>query len=441
MKKKKKKLLLCILFIYNCSLFSQIIPAKQVKTDIDTVLKILSDIHPTFNDSPNKNEIINIRDTIHQPLSVHEFFKIFQPLIALDGHTTLQFNGIIYPEIEAPLFPFETIVFNDKIYVKNNLSNDPAIVKGAEITSINKQPASAIIDNMLRYIPGEKKEGKIRKLDHDGFANWYRLVYGNVESFDIVFQIGDMKKSTSVYGIGWKKFTREKKELLDFQLLDSNIGYLKVGKFIHPKKFIPFIDSAFFEMNRLQIKNVIIDKTEGGGFSVLADSLLSYITGQPYRELEKKQVRISRETKEYIIEMKNSGDTIGNYFVITKELTRPVKRKNRFIGSVYILTGPKAYSAATMFVAMAKCYAGVTIVGQETGQPLISNGDISRHTLSSTGLYLYTSHSIYYLPCAKNTEEGVKPDIEVRLTLDDLLDEHDKYLEFTLDLIKQRENE
>ena len=168
-----KKLLLCILFIYSCNLFSQIIPAKQVKTDIDTALKILSGIHPTFNHSPNKNEIINIRDTINQPLSVHEFFKIFQPLITLGGHAALQFNGIIYPEIEAPLFPFETIVFNDKIYVKSNLSNDPAIVKCAEITAINKQSASAIIENMLRDIPGEKKEGKIRKLGYNGFVNWY----------------------------------------------------------------------------------------------------------------------------------------------------------------------------------------------------------------------------------------------------------------------------
>ena len=94
-----------------------------------------------------------------------------------------------------------------------------------------------------------------------------------------------------------------------------------------------------------------------------------------------------------------------------------------------------------MFVAMANCYTSSVVVGEETGQPLISNGDISRHKLPNSGMDLYTSHSIYYLPCAENKKDGVKPDIEVKMTLDDLLYEKDKYLDYTVDLIKQQKND
>jgi hypothetical protein len=77
-------------------------------------------------------------------------------------------------------------------------------------------------------------------------------------------------------------------------------------------------------------------------------------------------------------------------------------------------------------------------VGEETGMPWISNGDISRHKLPNSGMNIYTSHSIYYLPCAENDHDGLKPDYKVPLTLQDLLDDNNKYLDFTIDLIKEK---
>jgi C-terminal processing protease CtpA/Prc len=434
------KLIFYILLIISFNVSSQTLTIEQVKADIDTAISVLSSIHPTFNQSHNKLEIINLRDTIKHPVTAHEFFKVIQPLICVDGHTTLQYNARIYPEIPSPLLPFETIFFDNRLYVKNNLSADTLIVRGTEILAINNTKANDIINNLLPYVPGEKIEHKIRKLDNAGFANWYRLVYGNFDTFKISYQNENAIRSISVRGINWNDFTGDKKQAFDFKILDGNIGYLKVGKFRHPGKFMTFIDSVFYELSKQQITSLIIDKTSGGGISNLVDSLMSFITDKPYRELEKKLIRISSETHEFISELKNMGDTVGEYFVIKKEPVRPVNRENRFKGNIYVLAGPNSYSAATMFVAMVKCYTGHTIIGQETGQPLISNADLSRHRLPNTGLNLYTSHSIYYLPCARNRQDGVKPDIEVKMTLDDLLNDNDKYLEFTLDLIKRKTN-
>ncbi|MBN2212915.1 MAG: hypothetical protein JW723_01610 [Bacteroidales bacterium] len=436
-----KKIIFCITLLYSCQLFSQPLTIEQVRADIDSVISVLTSIHPTFSESLKKQELFLVRDTISNSMTNYALFKTLQPLIALDGHTTLQFNGEVVPKTENPLLPFETIIFQNKLYVKSNLSKDTSIVTGCEIMKINKEKASIAIENILKYIPGEKIENKIRKLDNNGFANWYRLVYGNYETFEIEYKSQDGIKTTMFEGAHWKQFPKYEKKSLKFKIIDSDIAYLEVGRFSNPKKFLSFIDSVFLEIKNQHIDNLIIDITQGGGFSMLADSLLSYITEKPYRELEKKKIKISKETQEYINEIRENGEQKGEYFVFTKKLQSPVKRPNHFSGNVYILTSPKAYSASTMFVAMAKCYSSSIIVGEETGQPLISNGDISRHELRNSGMNLYTSHSIYYLPCAENEQDGVKPDIEVKMTLNDLLNDNNKYLEYTVDLIKQQENE
>ena len=58
--------------------------------------------------------------------------------------------------------------------------------------------------------------------------------------------------------------------------------------------------------------------------------------------------------------------------------------------------------------------------------PLISNGDITRIKLTHSGMNLYSSISVYHLPCAENEQDGVKPDIEVKMSLEDLRKELEK---------------
>ena len=198
------------------------------------------------------------------------------------------------------------------------------------------------------------------------------------------------------------------------------------------------MDSAFTEIKNRQIENLIINITEGGGFTELTDSLFSYISENPHCEFTKKMIRISRETKAFIEEKKEQGVQDGDYFVISKKPMPSIVRSNQFRGNVYVLTGPRTYSASSMFAAMIKCYSDASIVGEETGMPKTGNADLSRVKLPYSGMYLYTSLSIYFLPCAENDHDGVKPDYEVPLTRQDLVDDNSKYLDFTIELIKQK---
>jgi hypothetical protein len=183
---------------------------------------------------------------------------------------------------------------------------------------------------------------------------------------------------------------------------------------------------------------LIIDKRSGGGFPSLVDSLLSYLTDKPYQQIKKKAVKISSANQDYINENKSSGIIKDGYLIIEYPPVIPVKRENMFKGKTYILQNKKTSSAATFFVAAIKCSHIATLVGKESAQPLIGNGDPTKFRLPNTKLTCYSAMSIYYLPCAENRKDSVKPDYEVILNIEDLLNDTDKCLEFVLELIKKK---
>jgi hypothetical protein len=78
------------------------------------------------------------------------------------------------------------------------------------------------------------------------------------------------------------------------------------------------------------------------------------------------------------------------------------------------------------------------MVGEETGQPLLSNGDANQFSLPETKMSCMSALAIVYMPCNNNDEvNGVFPDYEVIPTLDDLINDKEYTLEYTLDLIRK----
>lgn len=169
----------------------------------------------------------------------------------------------------------------------------------------------------------------------------------------------------------------------------------------------------------------------------MVDSLLSYLTNKPYQQIEKKAVKISSANQDYINENKSNGIIEDGYLVIDYKPVFPVKRENRFKGITFILINKKTSSAATFFAAAIKCNHIAILVGTEAAQPLIGNGDVTKFRLPNTELTCYSSMSTYYLPCAENRNDSVKPDYEVKLNIEDLFKDTDKYLEYALELINK----
>jgi len=150
--------------------------------------------------------------------------------------------------------------------------------------------------------------------------------------------------------------------------------------------------------------------------------------------------KISPLTEEFIENKKTEG-FIQDGFFIQEYPEHSVDRENRFSGLTYILTGPRSYSTGTCFSAAAKCYQNAIIVGEESGQPLLSNGDRNQFSLPETKMVCVTALSTVYMPCNNNDQiNGVLPDFNVTPTLDDLLNDREYTLEYTLELIKENKN-
>ena len=408
---------------------------SQIKSDIDTLIYRLIEVHPTFKnyyvDNDIQNKVDSLKKSIQNPISALELFRIMQPIITIDGHTTLTYTGEIYPESDNPFFPFKIVIYNNTLYIKENLSDNKSIIKGSIIDKINGIPAQTIISNLIDYLPGEKESYKTKTVENE-FQIYYRLVYGSFPDFNITINNTECK----LKGVKWSDFQESSKPKFELRFYDNDIAYIYKRSFKPPKDLIHFMDSAFHVISEKQIKFLIIDNLRGGGMTDLADSLMSFFADKPYCMFEKKMTKISPLTKDLIEGRKSEGYSKDGYFV--QEYSIHTSQSNSFSGTTYILTGPLSYSTGTCFPAAAKCYQNAIIVGEETGQPLVSNGDLNRFELPNTKLTCYTSLSVIYMPCNNNdTIHGVIPDYKVIPSLDDLLNDNDYTLDYTLKLIQE----
>jgi len=434
-----KKLLVFYILIISAVSYGQkdtlqLFEPTLIKADIDTLISKMKDYHPTFlsyyHENKIQSKIDSIKETIDYPMSALGFFRIMQPIISIDGHTSISYRGEIYPKTDHPFFPFKIIIYNNLMYVKENLTDNKTVIKGSVIETINEIPANTIIKNLIRYIPGEKESYKLKILEEE-FHFYYRLVYGSFPTFNITLN----NKEYTLKGASWNNLKEPSRPKYELRFYDDDIAYLYKRKF--QPDFLHFMDSAFTVITQKKVKYLIIDNLRGGGITDIADTLMSYITEKSYCMFNKRVTKISSLTRDEAIYKEPKGSIKDNY--IWQEFsTHTIARNNRFTGITYILTGMKSYSTATCFSASAKCYGTAIIVGEESGQPLLSNAGLDKFVLPNTKLTCFTCLSIFYMPCNNNnTVNGVIPDYDVTPSLDDLLNDKDYVLEYTLNLIRE----
>ena len=205
----KNKIILCFLIIptiiFGQKDTVQLFDPSQIKSDIDTLIYKLIEVHPTFKnyyaDNKIQNKVDSIKNSVYQPITALDLFRMMQPIVTIDGHTSLIYTGEIYPKLDNPFFPFKIVLYNNTIYIKENLSDNKSILMGSIIETINGIPAETIINNLIRYIPGEKESYKIKKLENE-FYIYYELVYGSFSNFNIALN----KSVYKLKGVKWSEF-------------------------------------------------------------------------------------------------------------------------------------------------------------------------------------------------------------------------------------------
>jgi C-terminal processing protease CtpA/Prc len=186
-----------------------------------------------------------------------------------------------------------------------------------------------------------------------------------------------------------------------------------------------FLAPAFTQIQDDNIDNLIIDiRSNPGGNYDQVDTLMKYLTNQPYRHCS---VRFAR----YVVDISSPPREIEC------DLIEPLDLPLRYKGKLYLLIGPDTFSAAITFATILQDYDLALLIGEETGDKA------SYCAYTSDPLSLTRTHLRYQCPAdcfvrpgGISDNHGVIPDVVVKTRIQDRFAGVDPVLAKALELIR-----
>jgi C-terminal processing protease CtpA/Prc len=204
---------------------------------------------------------------------------------------------------------------------------------------------------------------------------------------------------------------------LDFEVLEPrDTALLTIRSFVYyenPEKFNDFIDEVFAKINRLKIKNLVIDlRNNGGGNPFCTSHLFSYLIHVPIPYFADKYRRYGR---------------------LACPILPAVKA---FQGQLVILINGGCFSSTSHLCALLKYHKIGTFVGTEAGATYTCNGATREIKLSNTKAIVVISRRPYAVAVdGFPKDQGILPDHRVMPLIDDLIQGRDVQKEYALRLI------
>ena len=421
---------------------------------------------------------------LNKPLTVSEFHKVIRSLTATIGdyHMDTRLPSL-YAHLQSKkgkYFPFDITYANDKGYIFNNNSDDPAIPIGSEVVKINNEPLDSITKQLFKYIiiDNNAETFKCRTLSNS-FATYYNGFYGQPEWFTVELKHSGERKTAKVKALPINQIEYNKVQnnsnkkkmsspfippspkLLALHFLpESSTAVLQIKVFSdgyntqHGQDFISYIDSTFLEIEQRNIRNIIIDiRGNPGGSSGNGSYLFSYLTQKAFTEgqyMELKSIPLKYWSFAGIKDSK--GDSVifeEEDFIRTSEGTYRLKdyptlqtiqpKTNNFTGNVYLLIDGLVGSQASSFASLVHHFKRGILVGEETGGNYNGNtgGTWGNLTLPNSELEIQMFvFKIVRFNAQSQESKGVRPDITTHSSIQNKLSGKDLELGTALNLIK-----
>ena len=472
---------------FPLSIFGQVgLSQDQVLEDYTIFKEILTSGHPSLYEYTAKFQWDSIFSGFEQKgiQKVKTSNDLFQSITSIadkakDGHLIIH-----HPKMDnvPPMFPLLLKIIDERLYTD---TDDFGIPVGSEIMSINNMASQSILKKLLIYAPsdGFNLTKKYRQIEKEfGILHFYE--YGSKKSYSVKYTTIDGEVKTkeiapkSFESIGnrypyrnshfasyhqdinrvtyFKNRIAEKWPFVYY--IDSiNTAVLTVNSFgLDPMEFKSKLIVLFKEIRKKKADNLIIDIRQNiGGYRINAINLYSFLTNTPFKQRISESV-ITNELphKEHVIHtLSDYTEFFEMYFASAKKesgkwiLTEDhakaemIPYKKIFNDKVYVLIGGNTFSAGSAFALSAKNDKNITLVGEETG------GGYYFHTAQFIALYELPNSKImvrmpfvkidkYVLDHSVPKGSGVLPDVEVILTVEDLIKGTDSQLDGVIKLIK-----
>ena len=454
-----KTLIIIGLFVFSFPVFGQVnytyYSKLEVEEDINFAFEKLTNIHPIFLDREEltncQNKFFTIKESLKDSMTQKDVYLTLAPLFALlnDGHTGILAptnDRIEYNKAGGKAFPFFVYIEKDSMYVSFYCGSDSALFQGGEqILEINGIDATNMIHEMQKLYGGKSIANK-QKLIADKFRFLIWMVYGFDDNYDLTIKNSknEIQKMT-IAGITSDEFRKNIKRKpktttayynLSFDK-DQNTAILTIGTFADLKRFCSFAKDAFAEINNKNVEHLIIDvRNNGGGRSIVVDSLMNYLTPKEYSQYKEIETRVSNELIErYKEKYPERIEWINQYsindLVSQDQITKyPTQNTLSFNGNLYLLTNKTSFSAAATFAGLFKELKLGTIIGEETGGTISYYGDFWYMKTPNIGITFYVSPKHFIQYGGTDYNRGVVPDYLVQ-------DKDGSIMEFTFKIIKE----
>lgn len=466
-----------------------IIPAHLLQEDFALMKKAYTQLHGglyRYADSTTINGYFaQLERRLQNDLTLAQAYLAFSKFLAQIkcGHTYCNFWN--QPEAtkrrlfeQGDKLPLTLQWFERRLVIAQNVSDEARLTRGTEIRAINGVASATILDSLMLFVKGDgANDGNRRQqLQLTGFDEF--------EAFDIYFPLlfpprsegyvveAVDAKTQQIFTATLPPVSRAQRaerlgksptfdELWQFKILDAQTAYLRLGTFVVWKMKLDwkkFLTEAFAEIENRKISSLILDvRDNAGGADEVNEQLSKYLVRRPItvtgfqRLLRYETVppELNAHLKTWDDSFRNRQDQVrdrGNGFYELNDSENAARqiqpRAEAFQGEVYLLVNA-ANSSATFFLAkLLQENRLATLVGEETGGNLqgTTGGQMFFLTLPNSQIEMDLPLIGYY-PAAAQPDHGIKPEVEVKPSLTDFINEVDTILETTKKLITERKHE
>lgn len=461
---------------------------EELKKDLYVLKEALTEAHPGLYWYIAKVQLDSVftavSSEINKPLTSLEFYRLVAPAVSKirDGHTRLIFPGLKKSEKQkqedkekgkAPLNQFKFKIIDNRLFVAGNTSADTTIKKGVEITGIDGKPVTEVLANLesLFSSDGFNETFKSRYTEKQ-LSGLFKTYYNKSDSIELTLNeqdhlityykkpvdsnlLKDKKFQNRIRlekeKVKYKGFDENEEPLLDLKIIPAQekTALLKVRSFSFPgDDHKRFFEEAFQEIRSEKIENLILDlRNNPGGKLSACKTLFSYLTDREFSFLSDLEVKDkwypSRKyfDNKFILDIQNAflvkKSDVG-YKARIKGVKPIAPNKLHFDGDLYVLINGYSFSASTLLAANLHGIKRGIFIGEETGGGYnkCTAGIIPLVTLPESRVKLRLPLIKIAPAITRETEgRGVFPDYPVKPVLDDLLNEKDPELDFTLKLI------
>jgi hypothetical protein len=348
-------------------------------------------------------------------------------------------------------FPYLLHTIEDGSFtVQRDLSSGNKLPPFSRIIEVNGMTAQQLYERYAKFYGGLEPwkklmvKSNIRKLLYmDGIRSPFTIKA--VVNNDTLLFTTDGYTKQQADSIN-KVLSAEASPFQPFSLrfLENNIALIEFNTMNGALRdsFSLFLSRSFAEIKQRQAAGVVFDiRNNGGGDSGLGDTLISYISGKPYRNVSGMKQRISKHSKAFA-KMTGNRDSFSNwedgrlYEVKDIKTRKPADKELRFSGKVCVLTGSGTFSSANMMTNAIKDYHLATLIGESTAEPANDFGEIFSFMLPNT--HIIASGAVKMFMRANGDEKdfnGIQPDIEVKNSIEDIQQKRDRVMEKAIEWV------